>query len=307
MNTSKSLTALVLGATILAGDLAAQAPEVYEAGPYSTSRLRLGEFLDDIDLQQWRDTLIIGYSTGGFPWRGIIRMGVDQPYGLGNTTSIPMERLQAATRITWTTGIVWKQNTNGVQDPAGGVDIGVYFVPDLTIPEGATPTFLHYGFPTFAGASKVADIARDIPFTNPESAWGTELMDAEHLTIEIDITDQVKAALAAGQIVSGNSIAMGLVQTEYDDFDPAQIPVGFEDLGRMSIVSGKQSFFTLSFDDVGPVKGPGEFGDFDVIDGYVNTGSWLGWVYVEEYPWCYIVELDKYIYASGSEWFFIGR
>ncbi len=293
-----------LAGVLAAGALPAQAPEIYEAGPFSSSRLRIGPFLDDIDLQQWRDTLIVGFSTAGYPWRGFVRMGVDQAYGLGNTTFVPMAKLQQATKITWTTGIVWKQTTNAVRSADGGADAGVYFVPDLTVPEGALPTWEHYGFPNYPGAVKVADIPRNQPFTNPESAWGIEIMDPSHLTIEIDITAAVKAALAAGQIVSGKSFAIGLLQTEYNDFDPNQIPVDFVDMGRMTIFAARQSFFTLSFDEP-PPPDYGPFNDYPVVDFWADTGAWLGWVYLKHYPWVYVFDLGAYVYSGGDAWFFL--
>jgi len=300
-------TLLTLAATFSTGLIPVEAAEEYIAGPYSSFRMRLGEFLDDLDVVRWRDTVIIGYAGTGYPLRGAIRMGVDQAYGEGNDVFIPLEKLEQATKITWTTGIVWKQTTNGDPSLDGGVDLAVYFVPDLVVPEGSSPDFSHYEFDKYPGAVKVADIPRNEPFTNPEENWGIELMDREHLTIEIDITDAVKAALDQGLIVSGNSIAMGMLQTEYNEFDPAQIPVGFQDIQRMNIMAAEQSFFTLSFDDVGPDMGPGVFSDYELVDGYVNTGDWMGWVYVEDYPWALVVNLNKYVYSGGNGWFFIRK
>ncbi|MGC9452095.1 MAG: hypothetical protein ACP5I4_11680 [Oceanipulchritudo sp.] len=294
-----------LAGVLLSSALPAQAPEDYVAGPFSSSRLRIGEFLDDIDLQQWRMTLIIGYSAGGYPWRGFVRMGVDQAYGLGNDTFISLNKLEQATKITWTTGIVWKQDTNAVYSADGGADVGVYFVPDLTVQEGSTPTWLQYTFEDYPGAVKVGDIARETPFTNPEANWGTESLAREHMTIEIDITQAVKDALSAGQITSGKSFAMGLLQTEFDDFDPAEIPVGFADLGRMTILAAEQSFFTLSFDEQPVDYGP--FNDYPIEDFYADTGAWLGWVYLKHYPWVYVSELGAYVYSGGDAWIFISK
>jgi hypothetical protein len=52
------------------------------------------------------------------------------------------------------------------------------------------------------------------------------------------------------------------------------------------------------------------YGDFDPFlhtytSGYVNTGSWLGWTYVDTYPYVYSVNLNAWLYAGGGDWFYI--
>ena len=58
----------------------------------------------------------------------------------------------------------------------------------------------------------------------------------------------------------------------------------------------------------GSEKGPGIFSEYDLVEGYVDTGSWMGWVYVGQYPWCYLVDLSKYVFVSESAgWVYIPK
>ncbi|NDV61011.1 hypothetical protein G0Q06_00955 [Puniceicoccales bacterium CK1056] len=49
---------------------------------------------------------------------------------------------------------------------------------------------------------------------------------------------------------------------------------------------------------------------FEVIDGYADTGSWLGWVNVQNDPYVYSHRLESWMYATGPSsearsWFFV--
>ncbi|MFO7726199.1 MAG: family 16 glycosylhydrolase [Oceanipulchritudo sp.] len=55
------------------------------------------------------------------------------------------------------------------------------------------------------------------------------------------------------------------------------------------------------------------WGGWPVTDGYVNTDSWLGWLYIPNDPWVQSLSLDKWIYAPessvtpGGGWIYIPR
>lgn len=73
--------------------------------------------------------------------------------------------------------------------------------------------------------------------------------------------------------------------------------------------------FALDFSNTGgePTTGPGVFADFDLDpNGWVDTGAWMGPVYVEHYPWVYVFHTQSWFYAGESEgtngaWFFAPR
>jgi len=285
-------------------------PKEVEAGPFSSYRFVLGEFLDDLkdSNARWRDTIIIGWGTDGLPRRAFVRMGVDQAYGDGNTNFVTMADLEAATKITWTTGLAWSQTTNSEYSADGGADVDVYFIPEYTIAEGTLPDFSYYEFEdstAFPGSTKVGFISKDKTILNPVENWGNQSLAREYMDIEIDITDAVKSALDNNLIESGKSFAIGMLSPEFDDFDPAETPVGFADYGRMHIIGATMSYFTLSFDSVAVEMGPGVFSDYELVDNWVSTGAWLGNVYTEHYPWVYVEDLDAYINAGGDAWFFV--
>jgi len=54
-------------------------------------------------------------------------------------------------------------------------------------------------------------------------------------------------------------------------------------------------------DDVSTPMGPGIFSEFPIItDGYVDTASWMGFVFVSDYPWIYVYDLGGWAYASDT-------
>jgi hypothetical protein len=64
---------------------------------------------------------------------------------------------------------------------------------------------------------------------------------------------------------------------------------------------------TLSLEFGNVAFGPGDFSEYIVTDGWVDTGDWLGLVYVDTYPWVYVLDLGKYAYAGGSGWFYLNK
>lgn len=58
------------------------------------------------------------------------------------------------------------------------------------------------------------------------------------------------------------------------------------------------------------VMGPGIFSPYVVTDGWVDTGDWMGWVTVDNYPFVYIYDFDSWAYAAGissprGAWIFV--
>lgn len=41
--------------------------------------------------------------------------------------------------------------------------------------------------------------------------------------------------------------------------------------------------------------------------GFVDTGNWLGWVFIENYPWVWLESLEKYVYVTESNWLYLPR
>lgn len=61
-------------------------------------------------------------------------------------------------------------------------------------------------------------------------------------------------------------------------------------------------------ESAGPETGPGEFSEFELVDSWLDSGSFMGWVNVEYYPYVWVSHLDDYIYsAEGSGWYYISK
>jgi hypothetical protein len=54
--------------------------------------------------------------------------------------------------------------------------------------------------------------------------------------------------------------------------------------------------------------GYGPFDDYVIVDGYADTGDWLGVVYVGNYPWVYVFDLQMYTYATDpAGWVYLPK
>ncbi len=92
------------------------------------------------------------------------------------------------------------------------------------------------------------------------------------------------------------------------------LPLGESTL-RLTIDSPVQEDLNINWLDIGLVEAYESepnlsiFEGYEAIDGWIDTGDFLGMVYIDHYPWLYVETLGKYIFydpASGNTgWFFI--
>jgi hypothetical protein len=90
-------------------------------------------------------------------------------------------------------------------------------------------------------------------------------------------------------------------------FDDVEMSLYFSEDGLMDEIR-----FGESFADVTPIVGGGgddygPFNEYDIVDGYADTGDWMGMVYVLTYPWVWVVDLQAYVYSGGDNWFNIPK
>jgi len=90
-------------------------------------------------------------------------------------------------------------------------------------------------------------------------------------------------------------------------FDMAEMAIGEEE--RVAV--GGSGIVFLSKADGG--GNPDEWGGYAIVDGYVNTEAWMGWLYIEQSPWVITLNLGRWIYlsepprdATGS-WIYVPR
>jgi hypothetical protein len=67
---------------------------------------------------------------------------------------------------------------------------------------------------------------------------------------------------------------------------------------------------TSPVSSVSTPMGPGVFSDYELTEGYVDTGDWMGYVYVADYPYVYSIALGSWVYSggggsSGGSWFYV--
>jgi beta-glucanase (GH16 family) len=92
------------------------------------------------------------------------------------------------------------------------------------------------------------------------------------------------------------------------------LPLG-QSILRLTIDSPIQEDLNVNWMDIGLVEAYetepdlGIFKDYVAEDGWIDTGNYLGWVYMEYFPWVYSDALGKYLFHDGSGsntgWFFI--
>lgn len=69
----------------------------------------------------------------------------------------------------------------------------------------------------------------------------------------------------------------------------------------------RPSYHGLGFVPSMTEMGPGVFSEYEMVDGYVDTGDWMGFVWVGAYPWAWNFNLAKWIYAGSGGWFYIPK
>jgi len=86
--------------------------------------------------------------------------------------------------------------------------------------------------------------------------------------------------------------------------------VGFKGSGGLNQID--ELIIGETFADVTGVGSSGpDYGGFNeylpMIDGYVDTGDWIGWVYLLDYPWVFSTSLDAWIFSAEGNWFYIAK
>ena len=64
--------------------------------------------------------------------------------------------------------------------------------------------------------------------------------------------------------------------------------------------------FDLQLVEANPEDGIGTFEEYPLSGDWVDSGDYMGWVNVGNYPWVYIQSLAQFAYADG-QWFFMPR
>lgn len=122
-----------------------------------------------------------------------------------------------------------------------------------------------------------------MPAESQNSARPLAVVDGPNV---VDITDWVNAAIASDGTLSVAVFAPDGTDTY---------------VGYMSSETGSGPVLKVdTFLDHEP--GPGILAEYDLVDGiYVDTGAWLGTLYVPDYPWVYAIDLHCWIWLYGAD------
>lgn len=216
-----------------------------------------------------------------------------------------------ASKITWTTGLYQKEKNREVDNEIGGHDVDWYVALDPNgqiVPDGETPSFENaWDWPNQLGfgwenTEFVGRVLQSEPMATDEEKdlEAREIpVDSPAMRITFDITAAIKAWIDQGLLTDNSTIAIGNAQRAAVIADEQGNPV-YDDpnlfIHSQMVFEVANAYLTAETGTTS--KGPGVFAEYDLVDGYVDTGDWLGWVYVADYPWSYVLSLEKYIYMS---------
>lgn len=226
--------------------------------------------------------------------------------------------INAAGQVTWTTGLLQKEKNRIIDAVEGGHDVDVYLVLDPAgsiVRPGQEPSIvdawdwaneLGMGFEHTVYLGRVPQ--SEVPSTAEErNADGIIEVDSPAMRIVFDLTEPLKSWIDAGLLTSESTIAIGLVQRQAQIAENGQPKFDDPDLYIHSqmVFEVRNAFLTTS-PGADPVMGPGVFSDFAMVNGYVDTGDWLGTVYAADYPWVYVFDMSKFVYfADEGGWTYL--
>lgn len=304
------------------------AEEVIQIHPrFDSGRLRTNTILDGQSFNQWTNGTgsnwanNVGWNTEGI-WYSFIRVvGPRSEEGVeyGMDLAEKFEKMNEAGRIILRGDVLWLER-NPDFPVAPGVDLAVYLVPGLNIPEGQLPTFTNTWPWNYPDAMKVASIPTEemVPLrASFNAAEGDPVTTRSQMAynLQIDLTEGIRAAIDGGALTSTTPWGLVFFPEEMEgQLNMPNNPV-WVDL-RGTVLSGAFWEFVLSEaddDENGGTPVPSTWAGFEVnADGWVDTGSFLGWIYPlgdfvysgESGGWFYLPQ--EFVSESGS-WAFILR
>ncbi|MCD8481320.1 MAG: hypothetical protein LR015_00775 [Verrucomicrobia bacterium] len=283
-----------------------------ESGLFNAGRVRSDALFVDTNLGQWNDRGNAGTVGDGTVWHAFARYKMFER-DLFN-------KINQAGQITWTTGLLQKEKNRIIDAIEGGHDVDVYLVLDPEgqfVPGGQTPSVqrswdwaneLGLGYEHTVLIGRIPQT--EVPSTAEErNVDGVIEVDSPAMRIHFDLTEHLKNWISEGLLTEQSTIAIGLVQRQAQIADNGQPK--FDDpnlyIHSMMVMEVRNAFITTAPGDE-PIMGPGFFSDYEVVDGWVDTGNWLGWVYVEFYPWAYVLNVSNFFYFSEAEgWVYVIR
>ncbi|MCD8482630.1 MAG: hypothetical protein LR015_08200 [Verrucomicrobia bacterium] len=273
-----------LSTSVLAADTVVQIHPLFDSG-----RIRTNTQLDGQGFNQWTNGTgtnranNTGWNTNGV-WYSFIRFAGTRAQGdvtYGKDLTDFHAAMAAAGSITLRGDVVWlERNPDFPVDP--GVDVAVFLVPGLNIPEGSLPTFAN----TWPWNYPDAQLVTVIPTTemvplrasfNAAEANPVDTRDKMAYNLQIDLTAAVQGAISSGVLEAGEP--WGIVLIPNDTVNSLNVPNNptWVDL-RGTVFQG--SFWEVAISSEGGTPPPATWAGYPIFeDGWVYTGNFLGFIY----------------------------
>ena len=282
------------------------AEEVIQIHPrFDSGRLRTNTFLDGQSFNQWTNGTgsnwanNVGWNTEGI-WYSFLRMAGTRFEGqtvYGMNLAELHGKMETAGEIILRGDVLWlERNPDFPVDP--GVDLAVYLVPGLEIPEGQFPTFNTTWPWNYAKAAKVASISTTemVPLrANFNAAEASPVTQRSQMAynLQIDITAGVQAAINAGTLLP--TTPWGIVFFPEEMENQLTTPNNPQWVDRRgTVLSGAYWEFVLR-EGNGTVA-PLTWAGYEVSEsGWVDTGDFLGFLYIAG-DFVFSLDFERWLY-----------
>ena len=313
------LTCLLTTPFLLSSAEIERFPARYQEVTRHEGRVFINASFTDTDNAQWNVRGNSGVPGDGRVVQSFARFKLDDRNLFASITG--------ADQVTINTGLIQKEK-NRIKDPVdGGHDVDVYLALDPNgqfVPSGEMPTVetafdwaneFGWGYENTVYLGRVLQSHTPAP---AEALVDNQIpVDSEWMDISFDITSALRAWANEGLLTEQSSIAVGFVQRAAEVIDNQGNP-RFDDPNlyiHSQMVFEVGNAFVATITGLGPTMGPGAFSEYPLgEDGWLFAGDeasgtrWLGWVFVEHYPFVYVADLGKYIYMTEpAGWVFIPR
>lgn len=288
---------------------AASAEQVVQIHPLFDSGRVATRDLATTDFAQWTNGVgatranNVGWNEQRGIWYSFIRFAGTRAEGqqvFGLSLADWHAALTAAGSVTLRGDVNWHEvNPDFPVEP--GVRVSVWLIPGLEIPEGALPSFANTWPWNYAHSTKVMSFGPE-DVTPLHASWGdaefdpTNTRDKMAYELEIDLTEAIKAALAAGQMTP--TTPWGIVFFPEAMEDQLNVPNNPQWLTRQQTVLHGGFWEVVIAEGTDPV--PSTWAGFPLDeDGWVDTGDFMGMLNVVG-DFVYSFSLDQWLYLPES-------
>ena len=273
---------------------------------FDAGRVQMNATLTGTRLGQWAGAAAnnasnVGWNEQGI-WYSFVRFGGTDTQGEDLATI--HQKMQDAEQIHLRTDVYWYELASGFPGDKG-VDVSVYFVPQLVVPEGSLPTTQNTWPFIYPHAEKVAVIPRTTEPLRPENVNQSFEPpydpETDVLDLLVDLTEPIQSAIAEGTLEADTPWGIVFFPEEMEDqLDTPNNPAWIDK--RQTVMLGGYEVLVLSDESAGDTW----FGYPVDPDGWVDTDGWLNFVNVSAEPWVYSASLSKYIYVGDdSGWTYV--